>query len=273
MQKQCLLRGVPAEAFAEINIRLTKTSIPVGPGSKAARAAQRQQGAALYTSMDVPGRAAFDRDTAIDIFGVERASEYLPPADGPRETIDFSIARLENNDLIEGQEVEPSPSENFIVHLNVHIPKLVEYIQLVEQGQMELTEATKDMVPLFEHAVATFEMAVVPELIVPELKQHKQTLQQIGEYVNNGIRALQKLERENADAQQQEQGGEGGEDNSEQNAAIEKHQLDMQMSAQKANQKLDQDDTAFQQKLVQDRAKAIQDMQINDAKGASSIGK
>jgi hypothetical protein len=274
MQKQCLLRGVPEAAFSKIDFRLTKTSIPVGPGSKAARAAQRQQGAALYTSMDVPGRASFDRDTAIDIWGVERATEYMPPVDGPRETIDFSIARLENNDLVEGQEVEPSPSENFIVHLNVHIPKLTEYIQLVEEGQMELTEATKDMLSLFEHAVATFEMAVVPELIVPELKQHKQTLQQIGEYVNNGIRAIQKQDRDNAEAQQQQQaeGGEQGGD-SEEAIAEDKHDMQMQRDAETAMQKLQQSDAAFQQAQVQSRQKAIQEIAINDAKAASSISK
>ena len=278
MQQACLQRGVPPEAFNQINLRLSKTSIPVGPGSKAARAAVNQQGARLYTSMDVPGREAFDRDQAIEIFGPEKANEYINFGDGPRETHDHAIARLENNDLLESKEVQPSPSENFMVHLGEHVPVMVQYIQAVEEGQMELTDATRDILEVFKHSVATFEMAVVPELLIPELASYKQQLQQIGEYINNGMRAIAKEERENAEAQQQQGGGDDGEANAEDEKSFREedrkeseHTAKMRRDAESFSQRINQDNVAFENEMAQKRADSIQKNALADAAAVSKL--
>jgi hypothetical protein len=274
MHRACVARGVPEELFCAIDYDLTKTAIPVGPGSKSARMLQRQQGAALYGSMDVPGRKAFDRDFAIDIFGVEKASEYINFNEKPRETYDHALARLENNDLIEGQEIKPSPSENFLVHLNIHIEVLLQYVQQVEEGEMELIPATREMYGLYMHTVETFELAVVPELADDELDAVKQRIQQIGEYVNNGLRAIKAEERKMAEEGAPEEGQEGGEQTEKmQELQIKQMEAEqkMQIAAAEAQQKMQQEAAAFEQELVMKRQKAIQDMQINDAVKASKI--
>ena len=103
MQQACIDQGVPPEAFGMIDVHETKTSIPVGAGSKAARSAEFEAGATLYQEMDDTGRQNFNKDRAIHGFGVQNAKRYLNFEDQPREIQDVRNALFENNDLM------PSP--------------------------------------------------------------------------------------------------------------------------------------------------------------------
>lgn len=255
MQNACIQRGVPPELFERIDLHETKSGVPAGPGGKAARAAQYDTAATLYTSMDDVGRQNFDRDKMIDIMGVEKAARYLSFDNVPRETPDHQIARLENNDLLEGSELAPSNSENYLVHLRIHIEALVNLIQQVESGEADLVETTKAAYQLYLHAQKTYEIAVVPEMEMPEMQSYEQQLQQIGEYINNGLREIQKLEREGQmDAENQQ----------ETNPETE-------MKAEEHMQKLRITQEAHEQNLALQRQKAMQELAIKDAQGAQKL--
>ncbi|MGB2185039.1 MAG: hypothetical protein ACPH5P_00020 [Akkermansiaceae bacterium] len=267
MQKACMERGVPPQALFTIDLHETKTGVPAGPGGKAARAAQFEAAAAMYTSMDDAGRQAFNRDKLVDILGVERADRYIS-LEQPRELLDHQIARLENNDLIEGSKLSPSNSENYLVHLRVHLEALMAGVQQVEEGEAELTEVTERLYGLFIHASETYDIAVVPEVVLPEMQEIKQTLQQVGEYLNNGLRQIQKMERDIAEQgvdDPQEQGP------SKEQLEAERKIQDMQMKAEAHMQKMQQSAESHQQKLALEAQKAMQDLAINDAKGAQSL--
>ena len=268
MHRACMERGVPKEVLKLIDFHETKSGVPAGPGGKAARAAQFESATTLYTSMDDTGRKAFDRDRMVDIVGPERAATYLNLEDAPRETVDHTLARLENNDLREGTAMEPSGSENFSIHLRIHIGMMEEVIEGVERGETDLVDATQEIYEAFVHASKTLDIAVVPEQIIPELQQHTQSLQQIGEYLNNGIRQIEKESRE-----QQEAGGEGeGEgEGQEFDAEAQRKQMDMQFQAETHLEKLRQGAESHDQTMAIQRAKAAQDLAITDAKASRSV--
>jgi len=268
MQNACMQRGVPPEVMRTIDVHETKTGLPSGPGGKAARAAQYEAAASLYTAMDDSGRQFFNRDRMIDIMGPEKANRYINTEEVPRELVDHSIARLENNDLMEGSEIDPSNSENYSVHLRIHIAALMQGIQQVEEGAVDLVEMTKQLYELFIHTTKTFEIAVVPEAQLEEMNIYKQQLQQIGEYINNGMRELQKMERE---GEGQEQQGEANGDEVKSQLEQQKKQLEMQMKAESHMQKIQQAGETHAQKLALERQKALQDLAINDAKGAQVV--
>jgi len=264
MQKACLDRGVPPEALQAIDLYETKTGVPAGPGGKAARAAQYEQAAALYTAMDDAGREAFNRDKMIDIMGPEKAARYINIDEAPRELLDHTIARLENNDLLEGSLIEPSNSENHGVHLRIHLEALVEGVQQVESGEVELVEMTQQMYQLYLHAQNTYEIAVVPEMQEQEMQSYEQQLQQIGEYINNGIRQIEKMQRDaEQEAEQSPQEG-GGADG-------QKDAQDIQIKAEQHMQKIQITQEAHEQKMALERQKALQDLAITDAKGAQAV--
>lgn len=255
---------MPPEALQAIDLYETKTGVPAGPGGKAARAAQYEQAAALYTAMDDAGREAFNRDKMIDIMGPEKAARYINIDEAPRELLDHTIARLENNDLLEGSLIEPSNSENHGVHLRIHLEALVEGVQQVESGEVELVEMTQQMYQLYLHAQNTYEIAVVPEMQEQEMQAYEQQLQQIGEYINNGIREIEKMQR---DAEQE------GEQSPQEGVGMDgqKEAQDIQIKAEQHMQKIQITQEAHEQKMALERQKALQDLAITDAKGAQAV--
>jgi len=291
MQKACTDQGVPAEAFGMIDRHETRTSIPVGAGSKAARSAEFESGATLYQEMDDVGRANFNKDRAIHGFGVQNAKRYLNFEDRPREIIDVRFAILENNDLMEGTWIEPSNSEVHIVHLREHIKPMEEAIQAVEEGQLELIDFTNRMEVVYEHAVATIKLTAVPDEQNDELNMYEQKIQQIGEYLNNGIREREKMQREQAEqeAQMQAQGAQEGAGDpaaeakaqveqmklqvkeAEAQIAIERKQTENMLDAEKKSREIAHIDMLHKQKLIQNQEESLQKMKLADADTASKI--
>lgn len=205
MQEKCIERGVPAEIFEEIDFLKAKVKMPMGLGSKSARDAIFQKGTSLLSQMDEVGRSQFVRDQAVHLFGPEQARAYFPRRGVQRQPIDAKIAQLENNQMLLGMPVSVDPSENFIVHLKEHIRIMWDYVKSYEQGEQELVEVVQKIYPIWEHSNETIGLAVVPEIDQPEINQAKQSLQQLGEIISNGLKALQKQQREGQVAQEQEQ--------------------------------------------------------------------
>tara|TARA_B110000483_G_scaffold26306_1_gene31460 strand:- start:560 stop:2902 length:2343 start_codon:yes stop_codon:yes gene_type:complete len=291
MQKACIDQGVPPEAFSQIDPHETKTSIPVGAGSKAARTAEFENGATLYQEMDDIGRENYNKDRAIHGFGVVNAKRYLNFEGVPREHQDVRNALFENNDLMTGQWLDPSNSEVHIIHLREHLKPMEEAIEGVEKGEMELIDFTNQMELVFNHALQTIQLAVVPEQQNDELSMYEQKLQQIGEYLNNGIREREKMQREQQEQQAQEQAqgaqGEQGDpaaaakmeaeqikiESAREQAAIsiERKKTENQLDAEKQARAIAHIDMLHEQKMVQNQAEALQKEALKDTETASKI--
>jgi len=264
MQERCIERGVPKDLLTKIDFQEAKVRMPVGLGNKSARNAIFAKGAELLTEMDEVGRERFARDRAVELFGPEQAAQYIPNRGQKRQLQDTKIAELENNQLMQGLQVSVDPSENFLAHLRVHIPPMFEMVKQYEEGQAELVDVVQRIMPVWEHANETLSVAVVPSIDVPEINQARQALQQLGEIIGNGIKAIQKQQREAAEAQaqQQAQGGEGQGGVSEEQAEIiraqsqeqmkqQQHALDLQRQYEKHQQNLEINRQKHEQKMTE----------------------
>lgn len=202
---RCMERGVPVEALLSIDTRRAKVVRAIGNGSSAARSAIMNQLYQLSQNYDPQGRQLVLRDLTRTIGGVEAADRYAPAPEQQRPPMEAKTAMLENNQLRTGLPVEALPTEMHAIHLPIHVQEIEQFIVAVDQGQTSLVEATQQMVPIYEHAMAHAEFMQGD----PSYPMFKQRLQQIGEYVNNGIKAIGKLQREEqmaqAQAQEQEQ--------------------------------------------------------------------
>lgn len=198
---RCMERGVPVEALLSIDTRRAKVVRAIGNGSSAARSAIMNQLYQLSQNYDPQGRQLVLRDLTRTIGGVEAADRYAPAPEQQRPPMEAKTAMLENNQLRTGMPVEALPTEMHAIHLPIHIQEIEQFIMAVDQGQTSLVEATQQMVPIYEHAMAHAEFMQGD----PSYPMFKQRLQQIGEYVNNGIKAIGKLQREEQMAQAQEQ--------------------------------------------------------------------
>jgi hypothetical protein len=189
---RCMERGVPIEALLSLDVRRAKVVRAIGNGSSAARSAIMNQLYQLSGNYDPQGRQLVLRDLTRTIGGVEAADRYAPAPEQQRPPMEAKTAMLENNQLRMGLPVEALESEMHPIHLPIHIQDIEQLIMAVDQGQTTLVEATPQMVPLYEHALAHAEFMQGD----PAYPMFKQRLQQLGEYVNNGIKAIGKLQRE-----------------------------------------------------------------------------
>ncbi len=206
MQNRCAIKGVPPEVFGYIDWIETNTRLPIGLGSKASRSALYAEGASLRPAMDDAGRRQFDMDKAIDLYG-EKATDYIPFDGKARELPDHQIARLENNDLLKQEPVQISNTEDHRVHLFIHTERMVQIVDSIESGESDMREATPGLASLYQHSAETLDYLAPDQEVIPEFAQFSQTLQQIGEIVQNGLRQIEadqrKAEQEMQSAAQQ----------------------------------------------------------------------
>jgi hypothetical protein len=193
---RCMERGVPLDAILAIDVRRAKVVRAIGNGSSAARSSIMQQIYQLSQGFDPQGKQLALRDLTRTIGGVEAADRYTPAPEQQRPPMEAKTAMLENNQLRAGQPVEALPAEMHAIHLPIHVQDIEQLIMAVDQGQISLVEATPMMVPVYEHSMQHAEF-MQGDAAYPMFKQR---LQQLGEYINNGIKALGKLQREQEEA-------------------------------------------------------------------------
>lgn len=199
-RERCMARGVPEEALDAVDVRKTKAVRAVGNGSSGNRMVQLQQLNELAGTFDAEGRHNLFRDQTAAIVGSDAADRYIPAQPDQRMPQDAKIAQLENKDLMEGGEVEIFPNEIHTVHLDIHVPELERIWQAVEEGQIELIEAYQRSVNLFFHCVQHLGFVQQDPTIAEAVAGYNERLQRVSELISNGEKALAKEQREAEEA-------------------------------------------------------------------------
>ena len=264
-------RGVPLDAFYAVDWCKTRAVRAVGAGSQAQRTVFLQQITELSSGFDPLGRRRLIRDQVAALVGYDQADRYIPADDTPRTPVDAKLAELENNQLVQGTEVSVQPNEMHLVHLDVHIPKMDEYVAAVEQGQMALEEATPMVLQIYTHATQHLEMVQADVVAEEIVAAYRNRLKGFNEILTNGTRRIEKLRREQekaaAEAQQQEAEAPQQPGNSVQNPQLTpemqeklvEHRLKLQMMSEENELKLAQKQAEFAQKLrLRDAEKAVE---------------
>ena len=260
MKQRCLDRGVPPEAFTSIDLKAVRASRIIGTGSRASRIMLMDQMQQMYSTWDAVGRSNFEFDYLVELVGPEKAERYAGQPNLKRETYDDSIATLENFQLLEGDYMEPKEGQDQMVHLPKHIDELEVGLKEVDEGQIDLMQWTMEHEPLYRHCVATLEITVVHETVQPELNMYHQRVQQIGELVVNGMKMINKAQKEGKLDPQPGQEGQDPEQakvEQEMRASDLKHKQEMQQNWQKHMAKLDEIKAVGQQKMVIEAQKAM----------------
>lgn len=272
-KERCMERGVPAKAFEHIDHRKTRTCRVVGFGSAAARRVALQNVMELFPYYDDYGKQFVLRQLTASVVGYEAANAIIPRANtASRVPIDYQIAELQNDALTQGGTVTVSPSENKRVHLEAHIGKISEYIGQFEQAGQN-PEMFQQIIPpmeaIYRHAAETLD-----GYTGADAPQFRQALQQAGEILVNGVRHLQKLQRqqmEQAEAQAMDQGAPAPdqaafEQQSQLNNELERRVIEHQV-------KIQQEQEMFALRMQQKTQEAALDRQLKASQTAADIAR
>lgn len=240
MKARCMSRGVPEEVFSKIDFKGVKASRIIGTGSRSSRIMLMDQMREMYSTWDAVGRSNFEYDYLIELVGPDKAERYAGKPNEIRLPYDHKIAKLENLELLEGDYIEPVDGENHMVHIPVHVDELESGLKGVDEGQVDIMQYTMSNETLYRHIVATLEMTTVHETVQAELNQYRQRVQQIGEIIMNGLKMINKANREGREQTAAPQQGQ------------EQEMTEAQKNQQKLQMELQANDIKHKQRLQQE---------------------
>jgi predicted transcriptional regulator YdeE len=252
--ERCAKRGVPEKFITTLDLGRTKAVRSIGSGSRADRVRSLNELMGVQGQFDEVGRRNLTRDIVSTRVGHDLADRYMPASVEKRPTVDVKIAFFENQQLQEGQNVPVIPNEMHGTHLEVHVPVLNQMIEALNTGQADPMQMLPTLQAFYQHISDTAQLAAGDPALEGLVSQTKQVLQFAEEAINNTMKAVQKIQRD----QMQQQGVEGPEaDMMQQDSKLQEHQVKMQIAQEKAEL-----DMAIKQK------KHEQEMAIRDAKAA-----
>jgi hypothetical protein len=251
---RCAKRGVPEQFITSIDVDRTKAVRSIGNGSHANRMLALRELQGISGQFDDVGRRNLTRDIVSTRVGHDLADRYVPADVEKRPTVDVKIALFENQQLQEGNNVPVISNELHGTHLEIHVPALQDLIQAIDEGQADPMQVLPMLQTFYQHISDTAQLAAGDPALEGAVNNAKQILQYAEEAINNTMKAVQKIQRD----QMQQQGIEGAQAESmEQDTKMQEHQVKMQIAQEKAEL-----DMAIKQK------KHEQEMAIRDAKAA-----
>ena len=251
---RCEARGVPKSFIKTLDVARTKAVRSIGNGSHANRMVALKELQGISGQFDDVGRRNLTRDIVSTRVGHDLADRYVPAETEKRPTVDLKIAYFENQQLSAGQPVPVVGNELHGTHLEVHVPALNEIIEQLNTGAADPMQSLPIVQAFYQHISETLQFAAGDPALEGMVSQTKQVLQFAEEVINNTTKAVQKMQRDQAQQQGQSQ---AQEQPPQADAKLMEHQIKMQIAQEKAEL-----DLAIKQK------KHDQEMAIRDAKAA-----
>lgn len=206
MKKRILDRGVPKEFLDRIV--WSKVKAVRIEGNKATRLNNYEEMERKRGGMDAQGRRHFDHDHAAERMGRQKADRYFGPVEMTRTDYHAKIAVLENEQMLDGAEIDPFDGEDHVVHLRYHMEELLDVQDIVESGELSLEEYVQRYYPIWIHAQKTLALTIPDVTFEAELNEIKAQLQRLGEFFHNGIKKIQAQQNKEQEEQTQEGSGE-----------------------------------------------------------------
>lgn len=265
--RRCEERGVEKQFIKNLDLDKTKAVRSVGSGSAANRLVALRELQGIAGQFDDVGRRNLTRDIVSTRVGHDLADRYVPAEQEERQPVDAKIAYLENQQLSAGQAVPVMSEEMHGLHLQMHLPALQQIIEAVDTGQMAPEQALPALQSFYQHIGETAQQAAGDPALGSLVAQAQQILQYAEEHLNNTMKALEKQQRDAAQAGPQE-GQQQPDGQQEIDLKLQKAQIDMQIQQQKAELEMVLKKEKFDQEQALRDAKAALDFRIDSQKKA-----
>ena len=262
---RCTSRGVPAEFITSLDTAKTKAVRAIGNGSRANRLASLRELQAISGQFDEVGRRNLTRDIVATRAGSDMADRYAPAMETDRETVDDKMAIIENSHLSQGDPIPVLSVELHGKHLALHMQAGGQLIEALNTGQADPMQAMPALQAFYQHIAEHTQFASGEPALEGMVGQSKQLLNLFEEAINNTAKAMEKMQRDQAEQQTAAEGDpnagsqdpNAGSAPSEQDTKMAAAQVQMQIMQAKADLEM----SIKQQKHEQDQA-------IRDAEAA-----
>jgi len=155
--------------------------------------------------------------------------------------------------------------------LQTHVPLLAQIIEQIDVGEADPQQVLPILQAFYQHITETLQFATGDPSLQSLVAQANQVLQYAEEAINNTNKALQKIQRDQAQMAEQEAAA-GGQPAPPSNAALElkmqEHQMKMEMARQKAELDMQIKKSKFdQEQAIRDSKAALEFRKIAPESG------
>lgn len=263
LRNRLVKRGVPLEAFYQIDVDAIEVNTGTGKGSAQERMVALDGVGQSYPDMDAFAKNIYNRERVSAYWGASKAELMFPQQPGLRPPAEAGMASMENRLMaLDGKAIPVEPNQDHFTHLTKHMPFLLDLNTAIEQQQMQMAEAIPQMTPVWEHANQHLELLPPNN---PHRGEIKQALSQLGEVIINEGKKLE-AERQR---QMEEQGGQ--QPDASPNDLIQVAQAQAKLQAMQLEGEYDA--AKKQRELEHNDRKAAQQIAITAAKHAVEMRK
>lgn len=234
-RKRCARRGVSINRMRQaLKVNAMRA---MGDGSPVMTQMASKQLMELYSLMDEKGKENTLRAVIAGIPGVGyQKVDLFVSEKGPRKTIDFDIANLENGNLQQGIQQLVHDSQNHAVHIEAHIPVVAQVIEAHKQQQMPDEQAMQILRPFIDHITEHLVLFSTNSQRQQEVSALKKELQNVSAYVDElEQQVINRMMSEQSKMQQAAQQGQdqGGQMDPKMAFELQKYQMALQTAQEK----------------------------------------
>jgi len=265
-QKACIDRGVPKAALLDVDS--VKATRSIGQGSSAARMQAMEMIGQYLPQLPEANRkrvinaniAAIAGQTGVETFGI--------PEERKVEGNDLSMASIENNILQQGGNVLIDPDQSHETHLNVHLQFAGELVKAIQEKQADPVMVDRAMQSLIPHMLTHLKYMEEDPTMESKYNDFNEQVSELMKIADQLNRMSQDIQKQQAEAQQQQQGQVQGAQDPKMLAVQAKIELDRMKFSNDAQIKQAK---AQHQMQLQDR-KTAQRLMVDKIKTASKYG-
>lgn len=263
---RCAKRNVDADFIKKLDVTRTRAIRSIGNGSMANRLVALRELQSMSSQFDDIGRRNLTRDLVSTRVGYDLADRYAPNQGGDRTATDTKIAIFENMQLQVGQNIPVISSELHGQHLPVHMQLAQQMLEAINAGQADPQQMLPALQAIYQHVSETVQYAGGDPALGSMVSSANQILQYVEEAVNNTMKALEKIQRDQQ-AQQQQMAAEGGQMTAEGGQPAQAPQmsdLDIKMQRAQVEMQIAQQKAELEMSLKQrkfDQEQAMKDAQ------------
>jgi hypothetical protein len=241
-QQRCIDRGVPKEAITKV--RSVRAYRNIGNGSIFMRQAAFQSGMVLVPMLNEEGRNNFLDDAIATNFSQDMVSRYNPKPKDMYSTQDqMNLATLENSALRQGNMPMVTPTQNHVVHGDVHLKFAHDAAMSLQEGgnPMDVLSTLEAVGPHVGQHLAQFQNDPTRQR---QFKALEATWKKLAIFTEQLKKKIQQDIQKQAMQRQQQNGAMTEEQLKQQKAQSDiqrkdaKAQVDMRLKEQKAQQSL-----------------------------------
>ena len=263
-RKRCKDKGVPDKAFEEISVTAMRA---IGYGSAAMHDIVSREVLSMAPALDEIGRRNAVRDRLAALVGYTMVDRYAPEAGRDQiPTSEHSLAMLENNDIMGGQQVVVGVDQPHAIHWLVHLPMLMKLAKaFIDQPQMmNLQVALPAMSIGLQHLTDHLQELAKDPSRKDQVKQMQEQLNQLGKV----LQSMQKMAQQQVKQQQAQQQAQQQQVQQAQQV-LQDRDLQAKLAEIQGNLEIKMKNMLGQQQIREVKAK--HSMELSDMKAASDI--